>query len=134
MLAVAEIWRVSDTCTCMREVSFCDGVGFHFFSQYESLSLFATPPFCQNLNNEEGLFPGANNPGQKNQKHPIRLGTGRSFHLSPENNKLLTQECIFSHEFGLATGLVCQCPQHERSGVRFGPGDKAMVERPKTKV
>src|SRR6266702_1537503 len=48
MLALAPISRVSDTCTCMREVSFCDGVGFHFFSQYESLSSLATPPFCQN--------------------------------------------------------------------------------------
>ena len=47
------------------------------------------------LNNEERLFPGANDPGQKNQKLPIRLATGRSFHLPPENDQLLARASHF---------------------------------------
>jgi hypothetical protein len=46
---------------------------------------------------------------------------------------LLTQEGVFCHELGLATGLVGQRPQQERGGVWFGPGDEAVVERPKPK-
>ncbi len=46
---------------------------------------------------------------------------------------MLTQERVFCHELGLATGLVGQRPQQERGGVRYGPGDEAVVERPKTK-
>ncbi len=86
------------------------------------------------LDNDEGLFPAPNYSGQKNQEHPVRFGTGRSFHLSTQDDQLLTQECVFSHQFGFASGKVCQCPQHERGGVRFGPRDEAMVERPKTKA
>jgi hypothetical protein len=60
------------------------------------------------LNNEEGLFPGANDPGQKHQKHPIRPGTDRSFHLPLEDDQLLTQQGIFCDQFGLAFGKVGQ--------------------------
>ena len=65
------------------------------------------------LNNEQRLFPGPNHSCQKHQEHPIRFGTGRSFHLSAEDNQLLSQERVFCHEFGLASGKVCQRPQHE---------------------
>jgi hypothetical protein len=61
--------------------------------------------------NEQGLFPGPNRLCQKHQEHPVRFGTGRSFHLSSEDNKLLAQERVFCHEFGLASGKVCQRPQ-----------------------
>jgi hypothetical protein len=86
------------------------------------------------LDNDEGLFPALNYPGQKSQKHPVRFGTGGSFHLSPQDDKLLTEECVFSDKLGLATGLVCQRPQQERGGVWFGPGDVAVVERLKAKT
>ena len=86
------------------------------------------------LDNEQGLFPGPNRLRQKHQEHPIRIGTGRSFHLSPEDDQLLAQERVFCHEFGLASGKVCQRPQQERGGVRFGPGDEAVVERLETKA
>ena len=75
------------------------------------------------------LLPGSNHPGQKHQEYPIRFGTGGSFHLSAEDNELLAKECVFRHEFGLASGKVCQRPQQERGGVRFCPGDKAVMER-----
>jgi hypothetical protein len=74
------------------------------------------------------LLPGANEPGQKHQEHPIRFGTGRPFHLSAQNDELLTQQGVFCHQFGLASGKVSQHPQHERSGVRFGPSDEAVME------
>jgi hypothetical protein len=86
------------------------------------------------LDNEQGLFPGPNRPRQKNQEHPVRFGTGRSFHLSPEDDKRLSKERVFCHEFGPASGKVCQRPQQERGGVWFCPADEAVVERPKTKA
>jgi len=86
------------------------------------------------LDNEQRLLPGSYHSGQKHQEYPIRFDTDGSFHLSPQNDELLTQERVFCHEFGLASGKVGQRPQQERSGVRFGPGDEAMVERLKTKA
>jgi hypothetical protein len=86
------------------------------------------------LDDQKGLLPCSYHPGQKHQEQPIRCGTDGAFHLSPENNERLSQECVFCHELGLATGLVCQCAQQERGGVRCGPGDEAVVERLKTKA
>ena len=80
------------------------------------------------------MFPVSSHLGQKHQEHPIRFGTGRSFHLSAEDNELLTEERVFCHKFGLASGKICQRPQHRRGGVRFCPGDEAVVERLKTKA
>ena len=57
------------------------------------------------------LLPGSNHLGQKHQEHPIRFGTGRSFHLSAEDNEWLSEERVFCHKFGLASGKVCQRPQ-----------------------
>jgi hypothetical protein len=62
------------------------------------------------LDNEQGLFPGPNRPRQQNQEHPVRFGTGRSFHLPMEDDKLLAKERVFCHKFGLASGNVCQRP------------------------
>ena len=39
--------------------------------------------------NEQVLFPGSNHLSQKTQEHPVRFGTGRSFHQSTEDNELL---------------------------------------------
>jgi len=86
------------------------------------------------LDNEQRLPPGLNHPCQKHQEHAVRFGTGRSFHLSPQDDKLLAKKRVFCHEFGLASSKVCQRPQQERGGVRFCPGDEAVVERLKTKV
>ena len=86
------------------------------------------------LNDEQRLFPGPHHSCQQYREHPVRLGTGRSFHLSPQNDQLLTQERVFCHELGLAPGKVGQHSQQERGGVWFGPGDEAMVERLKTKA
>ena len=46
----------------------------------------------------------------------------------------MTQEGVFCHELRLATGLVGQRQEQGRAGVRYGPGDEAVVERPKTKA
>jgi hypothetical protein len=80
------------------------------------------------LDNEQRLLPGVDHPGQKHQQHPIRFRACWPFHLSPQDNKLLTQQCVFCHQLGLAPGKVGQHPQHERSGVRFGPSDEAVEE------
>ena len=52
------------------------------------------------LGNEQGLFPGPNCPRQKNQEHPVRFGTGGSFHLSPDDDQLLTKKRVFLHLIG----------------------------------
>jgi hypothetical protein len=81
------------------------------------------------LNNEKRLLPGPNHPCEKHQEHPIRLGVCGSFDLSAEDNQLLAEECIFRHEFGLASGKVSQRSQNERGVGWFGPIDKAVLER-----
>ena len=51
---------------------------------------FPMPPQqCVWLNNQEGLLPCANQPGQQDEERSIGLGASRSFHLSMENNELL---------------------------------------------
>ena len=86
------------------------------------------------LNNEQHLLPGSYYPGQKHEEHAVRPGTSRPFHLSTQDDQRLSQQGVFCHELGLATGLVGQHPQYERGRVRFGPGDEAAVERVKTKA
>ena len=81
-----------------------------------------------------GLFPGPYHSCQQDQQGLVPLGTGRSLHLSTQDEQLLTQEGVFCHKLGLATGLVGQRQEQERGGLRCGPGDEAVVERPKTKA
>src|SRR6266568_6108371 len=38
------------------------------------------------------------------------------------------QDHVFYHEFGLASGRVCQRPQQERGGVWFRTDDEELVE------
>jgi hypothetical protein len=42
------------------------------------------------LDKEQCLLPGSYHPCQKHQEHPIRFGTGKSFHLSPQDDQLLS--------------------------------------------
>jgi hypothetical protein len=86
------------------------------------------------LDDEKCLLPGPHHSGQQDQEHAVRPGTGRSFHLSPQNNELLTEESILCDKFGLASGKVGQRPQQERGSVWFGPGNQAVVERPRTQA
>ena len=86
------------------------------------------------LNDDERLFPGPHHACQQDQEHPVFPGTSRPFHLSTENDHLLTEERIFCHQLGLASGKVGQRPQKQRGGVWCGPGDEAMVERLKTQA
>ena len=97
--------------------------GTHFQTMPTELRRLVFP------DNEQSLFPGLNRLRLKNQEHPVRFGTGRLFHLSTEDDQGLSQERVFCHEFVLAPGKVCQRPQQERGGVRFCPGDKAVMER-----
>ena len=63
------------------------------------------------LNDKKRLLPGPNRPRQKNQEHPVRFGTGRSFHLSVEDNERLSKERVLCYELGLAPDKVSQCPK-----------------------
>ncbi len=86
------------------------------------------------LDDEQGLFPGSHHSCQQDEEYPVRLGTGRSFHLSTQDDELLTQQGVFFHKLRLAPGNVGQRSQQERGGVRCGPGDEAVVQCPKTQA
>jgi hypothetical protein len=49
--------------------------------------------------------------------------------VSAENNELLTWERVLGHEFGLASGKICDRPQHERGSGRLCPVDETAVGR-----
>ena len=49
--------------------------------------------------------------------------------MSTEDNERLSEECVFCHEFVLATGLVSHRSQDERVVGWFCPLDEAMMER-----
>jgi hypothetical protein len=47
------------------------------------------------LDNEERLLPGPNHPSQQHQEHPIRPSACWSFHVSAQDDELLTRsECL----------------------------------------
>ena len=71
---------------------------------------------------------------KKHQEQSIRFGTYGSFDVSAQDNQLLAEERVFCHEFGLASGKVCQRPHYERSGGRFGPVYEVVVKRLKAKA
>ena len=81
------------------------------------------------LDNNDGLFPAPNYPGQKNQKQPVRFAAGRSFHLSPEDDERLSKERIFCDEFRFPSGKVCQRTQNERARGRSRPVEEVGIER-----
>ncbi len=86
------------------------------------------------LNDEQRLLPGSDHPGQKHQVHPIRFGTGRSFHLSPQDDQLLTQEGVFCDQFGLTSRKVGQRSQDQSGGGWFGLVNETPMERAKTQA
>jgi hypothetical protein len=85
------------------------------------------------LDNEQDLFPRSSRSSEKDQDQTIGLRACRSFDLSAENNELLTEESVLDHEFGLASGEVCQRPQQERGSSRFCPANERVLERLKAK-
>jgi hypothetical protein len=86
------------------------------------------------LDNEQRLLPGSDHPGQKHQEHPIRFGTGRSFHLSPQDDEKHAQEGVFCDQFGLTSRKVGQRSQDQSGGGWFGPVNETLMERPKTQA
>ena len=91
-------------------------------------SLTVLPQKSLWLNDEQRVFPCSNHPCEKHEEQAIRIGTDRAFDMS-------AQECVFCHEFGLASGKICQRPHHERGGgARFGPVYVVVVKRLKAKA
>jgi len=54
--------------------------------------------------------------------------------MSAQDNERLSQECVFCHEFGLASRKVDQRSQDKRGVGWFGPIDETVVERLKAKA
>ena len=64
------------------------------------------------------------------QRHSLfRLCASRSLDVSAKNNERLSEERVLGHEFGLASGKICDRPQHERGSGRLCPVDETVVER-----
>ena len=55
---------------------------------------------CVWLNNEKGLIPELGKTREQNEAETLMLGEQRSFHLSTEDNELLTQEGILPNQIG----------------------------------
>ena len=58
---------------------------------------------CVGLNDEEGLLPGANQPGHQDEEQAIGFRACRPFHLPLEDDQLLAQERMFADELGLVS-------------------------------
>jgi hypothetical protein len=58
------------------------------------------------LDDEEGSFPELGAAGQEDQSNAITAGELRSFHLAPEHNELLSQQCILGDEVGATAASV----------------------------
>jgi hypothetical protein len=65
------------------------------------------------LDNEKRLLPGPNHPCEKHRERPIRFDTGGSFHVSVQDDQLLTGERVFCHQLGLRSGEVSHGSQRE---------------------
>jgi hypothetical protein len=87
------------------------------------------PQQCIWLNDQKGLLPGPNQPGQQDEKDAIGPGDGWLFHLPFEDNELLAQEGIFRDQFGLASAKICHGLQQQGGQEWFGPLSKASGER-----
>jgi hypothetical protein len=80
------------------------------------------------LNDDEGLFPRPNEPGQQDEEQAIRFREGWPFHLPLENGQLVSQEGIFCHELGFASAKIGQGGQRQGGHERFGPKSQARGE------
>ena len=81
------------------------------------------------LDNEQRLLPCPNHPCEKHQEHAIHFGACGSFDLSAQDNKRLSEERVFCHEFGLRSGEVSHGSQRERGVGWLCPVDEAVLER-----
>ena len=80
------------------------------------------------LDDEQGLFPGTNQPGQQDEEHAIRVRACWPFHLPLEDDELLAQEGIFRDQFGLASAKIGYGGERQRGQERFGPTSQARGE------
>lgn len=80
------------------------------------------------LHYQEGLLPGSNQRGQRNEQDAIGVGACRPFHLPSVDDKRLSQEGIFRDQFGLASAKIGYGFQRQRGQERFGPTSQARGE------
>lgn len=86
------------------------------------------------LDKEERFFPGSNHPGQEHQKKPVRLSLHRAFDLSPQDEQLVTKECVFRQQFSLASGQIGKRAGHQEGRRRFDPTQNTFLEHMKTEA
>jgi hypothetical protein len=101
----------------------CSGLVFPV--QLESLAM--PPQERLWLDDEQRLLPCSSHACQSHQKHVSGARASRSFDLTAEDTQRLSQERIFCHTLGLASGKVSQRSQEESGGGWFGPVDETVV-------
>ena len=75
------------------------------------------------------LTPWSSRPHLPHQEHATHFGACGSFDLSAQDNKRLSEERVFCHEFGLRSGEVSHGSQRERGVGWLCPVDEAVLER-----
>lgn len=86
------------------------------------------------LNNQECLPPGSHGLCQKHQQNAIPLGAYGSFALSTKDDKLLTQERIFSDKFGFPSGKIRQRPEQQGRVQGSCPMQETILENVKART
>src|SRR5260221_12728886 len=84
------------------------------------------------LNDEEGLLPGSNQPGQQDKEHAIGFRACWPFHLPSEDDELVAQESVFRDKLGLVSAKVGERSDQEGASCRFRPTYKAKVKHIQT--
>ena len=65
------------------------------------------------LDNEERLFPRADDPCQQDQADPLRPSASWALDLTTENDELLSQQRVFGDEFRSGTGQIDERSAHQ---------------------
>jgi hypothetical protein len=86
------------------------------------------------LNEKKRLFPGPNHSSEKYQEHSICFPVNWSFHLSTQDDQLLSQQCVFCQQFGFASDQIGERPKHEESRWWSNPSRNTFLERVKAET
>ena len=72
--------------------------------------------------------PSLNHPGQEHEKDTIRFRACRPFHLTLEDDELLSQKRVFRHQLGFTSAKISQCSKRQGGSEWSGPLKKASTE------
>ena len=83
---------------------------------------------CLWLHDQQGGLSGTNQRGQQDQEDAISSGESWPFHLSLQNDELLSEEGIFRQKLLFTSRKISEGGQRQRGPQRFGPTSKMSGE------